>query len=145
MAWPVPTLPDINSSFKISHWMTAPNLEVSPFSVSGIWRYSDPCFVYVGVLISLWLFQFAAEPKYFFLDGLKKLEQRSHKCVEFRGGGNMQSIYIFFNLVTCCFLYKAKDLSAPPLVISDCRFGEYIPQIWRNGARSARSTLLYKY
>jgi hypothetical protein len=45
---------------------------------------------YVGVLISLWLFLFpifllAAQPKEFFLDGLKKLEQRSHKCVELRG------------------------------------------------------------
>jgi hypothetical protein len=28
---------------------------------------------------------FAAQPKCFFLDGLKKLEQRSHKCVELRG------------------------------------------------------------
>jgi hypothetical protein len=28
---------------------------------------------------------FAAQPKEFFLDGLKKLEQRSHKCVELRG------------------------------------------------------------
>jgi hypothetical protein len=27
----------------------------------------------------------AAQPKEFFLDGLKKLEQRSHKCVELRG------------------------------------------------------------
>jgi hypothetical protein len=47
--------------------------------------------VYVGVLIILWLFLFpillfAAQPKDFFLDGLKKLEQRSHKCVELRGG-----------------------------------------------------------
>jgi hypothetical protein len=46
--------------------------------------------VYVGVLISLWLFifpifLFAAQPKEFFLDGLKKLEQRNHKCVEIRG------------------------------------------------------------
>jgi hypothetical protein len=40
---------------------------------------------YVGVLISLWLFLFAAQPKEFFLDGLKKLEQRRHKCVELRG------------------------------------------------------------
>jgi hypothetical protein len=44
---------------------------------------------YLGVLINLWLFQFplflfAAQPKEFFLDGLKKLEQRSHKCVELR-------------------------------------------------------------
>jgi hypothetical protein len=28
---------------------------------------------------------FAAQPKEFFLDVLKKLEQRSHKCVELRG------------------------------------------------------------
>jgi hypothetical protein len=37
------------------------------------------------VLISLWLFLFAAQPKKFFSDGLKKLEQRSHKCVELTG------------------------------------------------------------
>jgi hypothetical protein len=46
--------------------------------------------IYVGVLISLWffllrIFLFAAQPKEYFLDGLKKLEQRSHKCVELRG------------------------------------------------------------
>jgi hypothetical protein len=45
--------------------------------------------MYVGVLLSLWLFRFpilfAAQAKEFFLDGLKKLEQRSHKCVELRG------------------------------------------------------------
>jgi hypothetical protein len=41
--------------------------------------------IYVGMLISLWLFLFAAQTKEFFLDGLKKLEQRSHKCVELRG------------------------------------------------------------
>jgi hypothetical protein len=46
--------------------------------------------MYVGVLISLWLllfpvFLFAEQPKEFFLDVLKKLEQRSHKCVELRG------------------------------------------------------------
>jgi hypothetical protein len=45
---------------------------------------SDCAVEYVGVLISLWLFLFAAQPKEFFLDGLKKLEQRSHKCVELR-------------------------------------------------------------
>jgi hypothetical protein len=47
-------------------------------------------YMYIGLLISLWLFLFhiflfAAQPKEFFLDGLKKLEQRSHKCVELRG------------------------------------------------------------
>jgi hypothetical protein len=37
---------------------------------------------YVRVLISLWLFLFVAQPKNFFLDGLKKLEERSHKRVD---------------------------------------------------------------
>jgi hypothetical protein len=46
--------------------------------------------IYVGMLISLRLFLFpiflfAVEPKEFFLNGLKKLEQRSHKCVALRG------------------------------------------------------------
>jgi hypothetical protein len=32
------------------------------------------------------IFLFAAQPEeFFFLDGLKKLEQRGHKCVELRG------------------------------------------------------------
>jgi hypothetical protein len=31
------------------------------------------------------IFLFAAQPKEFFLDGLRKLEQRSHKYVELRG------------------------------------------------------------
>jgi hypothetical protein len=44
-----------------------------------------PSVIYVGVLISLWLFLFAAQPKEFFLDGLKKLEQQSHKCAELKG------------------------------------------------------------
>jgi hypothetical protein len=42
---------------------------------------------YIGLLVSLF-FGFAYlqhNPKEFFLDGLKKLEQRSHKCVELRG------------------------------------------------------------
>jgi hypothetical protein len=55
---------------------------------------------------------FAAQPKEFFLDGLKKLEQRSHKCVELKGGCVEQ--IRFFNPVDFCFLYKAKDLSGPP-------------------------------
>jgi hypothetical protein len=41
--------------------------------------------IYVGALTSLWLFLFAAQPEEFYLDELKKLEQRSHKCVEIRG------------------------------------------------------------
>jgi hypothetical protein len=40
---------------------------------------------YVGVLINLWHFLFPAQPKEFFFDGLKKLEQRNHKYVELRG------------------------------------------------------------
>jgi hypothetical protein len=39
------------------------------------------------------IFLLAAQPKEFFLNGLKKLEQRSHKCVELRG--NMWCKYIF--------------------------------------------------
>jgi hypothetical protein len=31
------------------------------------------------------IFLFAVQPKEFFLDGLKKLEQRSHKCEELKG------------------------------------------------------------
>jgi hypothetical protein len=70
--------------------------------------------IYVGVLISLWLFLFpvflfATQPKEFFLDGLKKLEQRSHKCEEL---GISRVNTFFFNPVAC-FLYKAKHLSAP--------------------------------
>jgi hypothetical protein len=41
--------------------------------------------LYIGVLLSLWLFLFAAQPKEFFFGELKKLQQRSHKCVELRG------------------------------------------------------------
>jgi hypothetical protein len=45
------------------------------------------------------IFLFAAQPKEIFLDVLKKLEQRSHKCVELGGGGggNMYIKYIFSN------------------------------------------------
>jgi hypothetical protein len=32
------------------------------------------------------VFLFAAQLEEFFLDGLKKLEQRSHKCVQLSGG-----------------------------------------------------------
>jgi hypothetical protein len=65
-------------------------------------------FVYVGMLISLWLFLFpiflfAAQPKEFFLDGLKKVEQGSHKCVEL-SGEICRVNTIFFNPVACCFL-----------------------------------------
>jgi hypothetical protein len=58
------------------------------------------------------IFLFAGQPKEFFLDGLKKLEQRSHKCVELRGGICRVNTF-FFNLIACCFVYKAKDFSAP--------------------------------
>jgi hypothetical protein len=51
----------------------------------------------------------AAQLKEFSLDGLKKLEQRSHKSVELGGGGTCK--YTFFNPLPCCFPYKAKDLS----------------------------------
>jgi hypothetical protein len=46
--------------------------------------------MYVGVLISLWFFPVSPtgglqHNNFFFLNVLKKLEQRSHKCVELRG------------------------------------------------------------
>jgi hypothetical protein len=44
-------------------------------------------------------FLFAAQPKEFFLDGLKKLERRSHKCVELRGG----NVNTFFQSCTLLF------------------------------------------
>jgi hypothetical protein len=48
---------------------------------------------YVRVLISLRLFLLTAQPKEYILDGLKKLEQRSQKCVELRGE------YIYYQLL----------------------------------------------
>jgi hypothetical protein len=57
------------------------------------------------------IFLFAAQTKEFFLAGLKKLEQRSHKCVELKVE-YVEKIHCF-NPVACCFLYRAKDLSAP--------------------------------
>jgi hypothetical protein len=72
------------------------------------------------VLISLWLFLFAAQPKEFFLDGLKKLEQQSRKCVELWGRGGICKYILFFSPVACCFLYKAEDLSVPPCTHLSC-------------------------
>jgi hypothetical protein len=65
-------------------------LFVSFLFISSPVLFSNSGINYVRVLISLWLFiffifLFAAQPKEFFSDGLKKLEQRSHKCVELRG------------------------------------------------------------
>jgi hypothetical protein len=62
------------------------------------------------MLISLWLLLFAAQPKEFFLDRLKKLEQRSHKCVESLGGEYVKKIHVFNHVAY--FLYKSKDSSA---------------------------------
>jgi hypothetical protein len=84
--------------------------ELDKKSIHYTFPVSTDSFDYVGVLISLCLFLFAAETKEFFLDWLKKLEQRSHKCVEVRG----EYVNTFFNPVAFCFLYKTKDLSAPP-------------------------------
>jgi hypothetical protein len=54
------------------------NLRIFNFSLVYVRRGADKSLAF---LISL----FAAQPKEFFLAGLKKLEQRSHKCVELRG------------------------------------------------------------
>jgi hypothetical protein len=61
--------------------------EYDPIVATSEWNILGGDFTpkYVGVPISLWLFLFAAQPRVFFLDGLKKLQQQSHKCVELRG------------------------------------------------------------
>jgi hypothetical protein len=76
----------------------------------------------VGVLINLWLhpqpiFLFAAQPKELFMDELIKLEQRRHKGVEHRGK-YIELNKLSFNSAACCFLYKAKDLSATTPYVS---------------------------
>jgi hypothetical protein len=62
-----------------------------------IWSYANNSRVCVTVVtfpqirrgadksLAFPIFLFAAQPKEFFFDGLKKLEQRSNKCVELRG------------------------------------------------------------
>jgi hypothetical protein len=52
---------------------------------------------------------FAAQPKEFFMDVLKKLERRSHKCVELRG----EYVNTFFNPVACFFFIKPKTYQPP--------------------------------
>jgi hypothetical protein len=73
----------------------APSIKPVPYQFTAredgkAWGFPDGDVLYVVALISVWLFLFplflfAAQLKEFFLDGLKKLEQRSHKCVELRG------------------------------------------------------------
>jgi hypothetical protein len=57
------------------------------------------------------VFLFAAQPKEFFLDGLKKLEQRSHKCVELMGG--ICGVNTFFQSLVSFIRPKTYQ---PPLV-----------------------------
>jgi hypothetical protein len=64
--------------------------------------------------ISLWrflfpIFQSAAQPKEFFLDGLKKSEK---KATSVWSSGGICGVNKIFKPIACCFLYK--DLSAPP-------------------------------
>jgi hypothetical protein len=63
----------------------------------------------LAFLISYFLI--CSTSKRIFLDRLKKLEQRCHKCVWSSGG--ICRVNTFFNPVACCLLYKAKGLSAP--------------------------------
>jgi hypothetical protein len=52
-----------------------------------IYQFIDFLSTYVGVLISLWVLLFAAQPKDFFWGvGKKKLEKRGHTCMELTGG-----------------------------------------------------------
>jgi hypothetical protein len=58
------------------------------------------------------IFLFAAQPKEYFLDGLKTLEQRSHKCVELMGEICRVNTF-FFNPVACVFFIKPKTYQPP--------------------------------
>jgi hypothetical protein len=74
--------------------------------------------MYVGVLISFWLFLFpislfSAQPKDFFLDGLKKLEQRSHNCVEPGGICRVNTLFQSRNLL---FSLLSQRLISPLLM-----------------------------
>jgi hypothetical protein len=69
---------------------------------------------YVGVLISLWLFLFAAQQQKIFLYGLKKSEQRSHKCVWSSGGKYVEYIYFFQSRSLLFSLYSQRLMSRPP-------------------------------
>jgi hypothetical protein len=73
----------------------------------------------VGVVISFWLFLFSiylfvAEPKEFFLVGLKKLDQRSRKCVEFR---EEYIEYIHFFNPAALFSLYSQILMSPCLTL----------------------------
>jgi hypothetical protein len=73
-----------HDSFRSSYRMFQYHMPVATRFVSSFYVHLRMTY-YVGLLISLWLLLFAAHSKEFFLDGLKKLEQRSHKRLEFRG------------------------------------------------------------
>jgi hypothetical protein len=67
------------------------------FSIEAIRRGADK-----SLAFPISFFLFVAQPKEFFLDGLKKLEQRSHKCVRSSGGEgyvntSVQSRSLFFS------------------------------------------------
>lgn len=62
---------------------------------------------------------FAAQPSAFYVDGLKKLEQQSTKCVELRGS-MLNKVCV--KPVARCLFYKAKDLSASLRTFMERRF-----------------------
>jgi hypothetical protein len=79
-----------DQNLKASFFNPADDDDDDPIYINTYSQSSNTQEVYTGVLISLCLFLlpislFGAQPKEFFLNGLKKLEQQSHKCVELRG------------------------------------------------------------
>jgi hypothetical protein len=83
-------LTDIYQSIQIAYNVASSQCLMSPLLVLCFSWYCSKGRKYIRVLISFWLLLFsisllAAHPKEFFLGGLKKLEQQSHKCVELRG------------------------------------------------------------
>jgi hypothetical protein len=57
------------------------------------------------VLVSLWLFLFSVQPNEFLLDGVKKLEQRVHTCVELRGEYVEKIYFVRFEVLTTMKIY----------------------------------------
>jgi hypothetical protein len=58
------------------------------------------------------IFLFAAQPKEFFLDGLHKLEQRSHKYVELKGG--IYTVNTFFSIPQLVVFFIKPKTYQPP-------------------------------
>jgi hypothetical protein len=64
-----------------------------------------------GKFLALPIFLFAAQPKELYLDGLNRLEQRSHKCVELKGG--IYRVNTFFQSRSLFFSLQSQRIISP--------------------------------